>query len=356
MDGLERMDKPRRWPMVLGLTGFVAIVAVLAWVFRPAATPAPATPGATVPAAVEGGAVSPAAPGDEAPADQPALEASHSEVPAPAAPVTPPGAEVQPADSNAPVATADAAAPTPQPVTQDLLAEAEALMAADKKDKARESYLAALAGEADAARRDRIEAALGALNVELIRFPWPMSEKHEVVVAEGDSIKAIARKFGTTVELIVKGNHLKRPDVIRPGQRLKVFGGKMEIRVSKGRRDLLLTSDGRFFKRYVVGTGKYEKTPVGTFTITDRILEPPWWREDGKVIPFGDTENILGTRWMAIKAAGDTPPVDGYGIHGTWDTNSIGKAESAGCIRLRNEDVEELFELVPVGTPVTIEE
>jgi lipoprotein-anchoring transpeptidase ErfK/SrfK len=48
--------------------------------------------------------------------------------------------------------------------------------------------------------------------------------------------------------------------------------------------------------------------------------------------------------------------VKGYGIHGTWDKDSIGKAESAGCIRLRNEDVEELFLLVPVGTPVRIEE
>ena len=59
---------------------------------------------------------------------------------------------------------------------------------------------------------------------------------------------------------------------------------------------------------------------------------------------------------MAIRATGDTLPVRGYGIHGTWDDNSIGKSESAGCIRMHNRDVEELYTLVTVGTPVEIKD
>ncbi len=237
-----------------------------------------------------------------------------------------------------------------------LAEEGDRLAAAERKDKARESYLAALAAAPPESLRAKLEEKLGLLNVELVTHPWPMPEKQDCVVREGDSIKALARKYGTTVELIVKANELKRPDVIRPGQRIKVFGAKMEIRVSKGRNDLLLTAGGRFFKRYRVGTGRYDKTPVGTFVISERIPEPPWWRDDGKIVPFGDKDNILGTRWMAIKATGNTPEIKGYGIHGTWDNASIGKAESAGCIRLSNADVEELFQLVPVGTPVSIEE
>jgi lipoprotein-anchoring transpeptidase ErfK/SrfK len=237
-----------------------------------------------------------------------------------------------------------------------LAKDAEALLAAGRNDKAREQFLSALAANPEDSLRVRIENQLGTLNVDLVRHPWPMPEKQDVVVQEGDSVKAIARKFGTTVDLIVKGNELKRPDVIRPGQHLKVFSGKMEIRINKARNDLLLTAGGRFFKRYRVGTGRYDKTPVGSFVVTERISEPPWWRDDGRTVPFGDKENILGTRWMAIKATGKTPEIKGYGIHGTWDTNSIGKAESAGCIRLKNEDVEELFELIPIGTPVVIEE
>lgn len=253
--------------------------------------------------------------------------------------------------SNVPPAVATAGLSATQ-----LAAEGDRLLAADRKDKAREVYLAALATNPPDALRTALEGKLGPLNVELISHPWPMAEKQDCAVQEGDSIKAIARRYGTTVELIVKANELKRPDVIRPGQRLKVFGAKMEIRISKARNDLLVTAGGRFFKRYPVGTGRYDKTPVGAFLITERIPEPPWWRDDGKVVPFGDKENILGTRWMAIKATGNTPEIKGYGIHGTWDNASIGKAESAGCIRLRNEDIEELFQLVPVGTAVVIEE
>lgn len=237
-----------------------------------------------------------------------------------------------------------------------LVAEATALLAADKKDKARDKFLAALEAVTDENQRSDIETKLGALNVELVRLPWPIPEKTTYTVQEGDSIKAIAQKFGTTVDLIVESNQMKRPDVIRPGDRLKVFAGKLTIKVSKARHDLLLSSNGKFFKRYRVGIGKYDRTPVGTFVVSERIKEPVWWRADGKTIPFGDKENILGTRWMALKATGNTEAIKGYGIHGTWENDSIGKAESAGCIRLRNEDVEELFGLIPVGTEVEIQE
>jgi lipoprotein-anchoring transpeptidase ErfK/SrfK len=58
---------------------------------------------------------------------------------------------------------------------------------------------------------------------------------------------------------------------------------------------------------------------------------------------------------MAIKSA-DHPELTGFGIHGTWQRDSIGKQSSAGCIRMLNEDVEELFDLVPRKISVTITE
>jgi lipoprotein-anchoring transpeptidase ErfK/SrfK len=137
---------------------------------------------------------------------------------------------------------------------------------------------------------------------------------------------------------------------------LSVLKGKFSIRVSKSRNDLIAMLDGKFFKRYRVATGKFGKTPVGVFKISDRIKEPVWWRPDGKEVPFGDPENILGTRWMAIQPADKALIAKGYGIHGTWDDASIGKAASAGCIRMHNKEVEELFDLLPLGTNVTITE
>lgn len=73
---------------------------------------------------------------------------------------------------------------------------------------------------------------------------------------------------------------------------------------------------------------------------------------NGNIIipPYGTTQRrymgVLGTRRLYLG--------DGYGIHGTDHPESIGKAASHGCVRLRNEDVEKLYDMVPVGTPVFI--
>jgi len=57
--------------------------------------------------------------------------------------------------------------------------------------------------------------------------------------------------------------------------------------------------------------------------------------------------NPLGTRWMGLG-------YKGYGIHGTNMPLSIGKAASHGCIRMRNRDVEDLFNRVEVGDAVEL--
>lgn len=252
--------------------------------------------------------------------------------------------------------------PPPAPSPVDEAAAVRLLSDASAKERegdllgARRMYLAAIEKIRDRRRREDLRAALGRVNTALVLSPRAMPEKAAYVVRKGDSVERIARKFGTTVEAVQKGNAIANPHLIKAGDRFRIFTGKFSIAVSKGRHELVVDMNERFFKRYRVGTGKFGKTPEGAFKITEKIREPVWWRPDGKEIPFGDEENILGTHWMTLTATGDTPAARGYGIHGTWDSDSIGKAESAGCIRMRNEEVEELFCLVPVGTPVIITE
>ncbi len=257
--------------------------------------------------------------------------------------------------------------PSRQTIPQDLGAASETTLAfmrageaAEKADDlyaARTNYLAALADPSCGNARPVAEARLGDIDIQLVFSPRQMAGKIDYAIAPGDSLKKVATKHGTTVDLIVKGNSVPNPDRVQVGDRLRILDGQVfEIAVSKSRNELLVTMNGQFFKRYTVGTGKFAKTPVGTFQIVDKIPEPPWWRPDGKVVPFGDKENILGTRWMAIAATGDTPPAKGYGIHGTWDETSLGQQSSAGCIRMANRDVEELFIYIPLGTKVVIGE
>ncbi|MDP2989147.1 MAG: L,D-transpeptidase family protein [Kiritimatiellota bacterium] len=222
-------------------------------------------------------------------------------------------------------------------------------------EEARQRGYALLAQTKDPALTTPLETLLGQINIELIMSQAPMPEKEEYVVRPGDSLERIARKFKTTMDLIKKGNALQR-SVLHPGDRLRVFKGTFTLAISKSRNDLVIKANDRFFKRYRVGTGKFGTTPVGTFVITEKIEQPPWWRPDGKMIPFGDKENVLGTRWMSLQATSPTNAVRGYGLHGTWEPETIGAQASAGCVRLANSEVEELFVLVPIGTRVVITE
>lgn len=234
-----------------------------------------------------------------------------------------------------------------------LMTEGKQLEAAGALVDAVEKYRKVIAGSADKAVVAEAEQRAGRLNIELIMSPAPMPEKQNYVAQNNDSPHKIAAKFGTTAELLQKNNRIADASKLRRGDSLRVFSGKFSIHVDKAENTLTLLVNDKFFKKYPVCTGKFDKTPDGTFKVIDKIVNPDWWRADKKV-PFGDPENVLGTRWLAIEATGNTPMVKGYGIHGTKDDSSIGKAESAGCVRMKNPDVEELFTMVPYGTPVTI--
>ncbi|MDP1854272.1 MAG: L,D-transpeptidase family protein [Candidatus Omnitrophota bacterium] len=186
------------------------------------------------------------------------------------------------------------------------------------------------------------------LNMKIILSPTlitPNSSLYEV--KPGDSLIKIAKEFNTTVELITKINMLKS-GMIRPKMKLKVWTGKFSVLVDKSQNILMLKSDGEIIKTYTVSTGKNNSTPVGTFKIKDKIINPPWFKPGHlEPIPAGNPENILGTRWMGF----DLPS---YGIHGTTEPQTLGQQITDGCVRMKNEEVEELFSLLPPDTEAVI--
>lgn len=121
-----------------------------------------------------------------------------------------------------------------------------------------------------------------------------------------------------------------------PGQPTAKPTGKITLVVKVPARVLELHADDKVYKKYRIAVGKSETpSPLGEWVVT--------W----KAYHSGD---IFGTRFLGLNV-----PWGGYGIHGTNRPWSIGQFASKGCIRLRNRDIEELFEWVPVGTPVRIE-
>jgi len=123
-------------------------------------------------------------------------------------------------------------------------------------------------------------------------------------------------------------------------------GATRRLVVSIPDRKIALLEDGRVVKVFPVAVGKAgTPSPHGTFHIASRVVKPTWY-QPGKVVGPGPG-NPLGTRWIGLG-------FKGYGIHGTNRPDSIGKAASHGCIRIRIADVEELFALVQVGDEVDL--
>ncbi len=120
-------------------------------------------------------------------------------------------------------------------------------------------------------------------------------------------------------------------------------------------RFLYLVEDGGTARRYGIGVGKPGFEWAGTHRVT-RKAEWPDWRPPPEMIArnpklpkymAGGPRNPLGARALYL---GSTL----YRIHGSNEPWSIGRAVSSGCIRMRNEDVTDLYDRVPVGTTVIV--
>ncbi|TVR15513.1 MAG: hypothetical protein EA401_02615 [Planctomycetota bacterium] len=175
------------------------------------------------------------------------------------------------------------------------------------------------------------------------------------VVQSGENPNDIGRAYGMSYQFI---NMLRGADPesgnLRVGERLKVFdlkdrGYQLYISKSEFRMDLFVGDI--FARRYDVGIGEdITPTPAGTTHITAREREPQWTDpKTSQVYDYGHPGHIIGPVWLAFD-----PKIgrNGLGIHGyTGSGNAVGTRESNGCVRMRNDEVRELYNiLVPCAT------
>src|SRR5919106_2752252 len=127
------------------------------------------------------------------------------------------------------------------------------------------------------------------------------------------------------------------------------------IIVNRGAFKLSFYKNLKLHKTYGIAVGQVGlETPAGLYHVQNKAVNPAWsvpnsdWAGDlaGTVIPGGVPENPLKARWLGI--------FDGAGIHGTDETYTLGTAASHGCVRMAIPDVIELYDRVPVSTPVYI--
>jgi lipoprotein-anchoring transpeptidase ErfK/SrfK len=141
---------------------------------------------------------------------------------------------------------------------------------------------------------------------------------------------------------------------VAPKVTSRELGPTIVVRVNENR--LYLYDGFRVEASWPVATAKPGwTTPDGVWTVWDRREDPTWynpaldsWGADLPAVVPGGPGNPMGTRAIYIDAPGLIR------VHGTSDPNSIGRYASHGCIRMQNEDVEDLFESVRVGMHVII--
>lgn len=170
-------------------------------------------------------------------------------------------------------------------------------------------------------------------------------------VQPGDTLEKIADAYEVPWQLLANINGLRDPRAVRPGESLKVVKGPFNAYVNLSKFELLLYLGSRYAGRFPIGIGKDKETPEGTFEVLQKVTNPTYHGAEA-VVHKDDPNNPMGE--FAIDLGNH------IWIHGTNDPQSIGRADSRGCIRLGERDIKDLFEILSArsdrtaGSQVTI--
>lgn len=185
--------------------------------------------------------------------------------------------------------------------------------------------------------------------------PAKLTGARSYTVRPGDVLDRIARKFrddGCLVEAwtLAAFNRIDDPGRLRAGQVLKVPVDPIRTVVEKNSFLMAVYVGDVIFRLYWIGHGADDRTPEATFRVVAKQEHPDWYAPDGRVIPYGSPENVLGDYFVKF----EHPSYTGFGCHGTSQPESICTRASAGCIRMHDADIEDFFRIVPRGTEVEI--
>jgi peptidoglycan hydrolase-like protein with peptidoglycan-binding domain len=163
------------------------------------------------------------------------------------------------------------------------------------------------------------------------------------------------RFFNARTEAAVRlfqGKHDLPVTGIATPELLQLSAERIVVHLDRFRVELIRDGKKVFSAPIAIGMPAHP-TPTGTYEIIAKIKNPTWvppnspWAAGLEPIPPG-VDNPLGTRWIGTSAPN-------IGFHATPADYSVGHAASHGCMRMHRADVERLYDLVRVGTPVDIE-
>jgi LysM repeat protein len=157
-------------------------------------------------------------------------------------------------------------------------------------------------------------------------------------IQSGDTLESIATRCQVPIGLLEKINGISRNDTIVLGKELKVVRGPFEAVVDLKKHEILLLLQGqRYAGRFTIGVGPGAAGQTGEFMITDKTNTEAM---------ASNASGVYGTRWLGLG--------ERLGIHGTLRSEEIGRDSGTGYLSLSNRDVQDLFDILTVGSKVVI--
>lgn len=246
-------------------------------------------------------------------------------------------------------------------VVRSYIEAGDRAMAGGRQIEARASYSKAiLSGDISRTDSEALRDKLTRLNDDLV-FSKTLAPGDPLVesytVQGGDSLVKIARKrqLATEWQLIERINKVDSKR-LRVGAKLKLVRGPFHAIVHKAdyRVDLFAgspdeQSDWVYIRSFKAGLGAEGGTPLGSFRVKkdSKLINPKWVNpRTGEKFDADDPKNPIGEFWVGWEGVGDSAVYKGFGLHGTIDPSSIGQQKSMGCVRLMNDDIAMIYELL----------
>lgn len=164
-------------------------------------------------------------------------------------------------------------------------------------------------------------------------------------VKQGERLETIGEQYDVPWQLLAKINGIDDPASLQPGEQIKVVRGPFSAVIQVEKRRLTLMLSGMYAGRFLVGVGRDLPPRDGTFTVTEKVADPVYHGRD-RTIPADDPRNPLGERWIALGTD--------MGIHGTGPLTDISSTNQPGSISMGTRDVEDVFDILSIGSKVLI--
>ena len=164
-------------------------------------------------------------------------------------------------------------------------------------------------------------------------------------VQPGDTLDQIAETYNVTPRLLAKINGIRDPGSLAPDEELKVVRGPFDATIDLDKLVLTLNLQGRYAGRFSIGTGNDYPQLEGSHTVREKMIGPTYFGRQG-TIASDDPDNPLGKRWIGLD--------NRIGIHGTNDPRNVGAMAKRGAICLGDRDIDDVFDILTIGSRVVI--